>query len=287
MTVPRSRRISSLAAQLYLWLVIVFLFMPAIVLVAFSFNASPFFNLPFTGLTFHWFSKAFHNTAMMSALGNSLKVAIPTAIIAPAIALATALGLRRASRWARRGVDAAVPLPLLVPGMIWSLALLLGFTRLNVEPSIWTVLVGHVLLSLPIVILLVTTRLSSFKHEWEEAAESLGASRAMFVRRVVVPHMAPALIAGALMAFTISFSDFVIAFFLTGQGFTTLPIYIYSLIRFQADPSITAMASMLFIFALVLFLVVAKLQGREVKAAAGRAALASVGATNRASEDES
>ncbi len=276
-------RIGSIAGQAYLWLVIAFLFAPALVLVAFSFNTSPFFNLPFTGVTTHWFGVVFHNPAMISALENSLKVAVPTALIATAIGLMTALGLRGASRWLRRGVDAAVPLPLLVPGMIWSIALLILFTRLNIRSSVWTVLAGHVLLALPFVVLLITTRLGNFQRDWEEAAASLGASRLMFVRRVFVPHMAPALAAGALMAFTISFNDFIVAFFLTGGGFTTLPIYIYSLVRWQSDPSISAASSLIFVFALASFLVVAKLQGREVKAA-GRAAFA--GGTSNTKEQE-
>jgi spermidine/putrescine transport system permease protein len=136
---------------------------------------------------------------------------------------------------------------------------------------------------LPFVVLLITTRLNSFRPEWDEAAQSLGASRAVFVRRVFLPHMAPALIAGAMMAFTISFNDFIVAFFLTGGGFTTLPIYIYSLVRWQSDPSLAAVSSLVFLFALVLFLCVAKLQGREVEAA-GRTAFAGVGTQSKEHE---
>jgi spermidine/putrescine transport system permease protein len=117
------------------------------------------------------------------------------------------------------------------------------------------------------VVLLMTTRLSSFQREWDEAARSLGANRLMFVRRIFLPHMMPAVIAGGLMAFTLSFNDFVIAFFLTGQGFNTLPIYIFSLVRWQADPSISAMSSLVFVFALILVVVIAKIQGREVASA--------------------
>lgn len=265
-------RIGSVLGQAYLWLVIAFLFGPAILLVVFSFNESPIFALPLTGFTFHWFGEAFADEQMMKALGNSVKVAVPAAAISTALGLLTALGLRGAPRYVRRAVDIVVPLPLLVPGLIWSLALLIALSRVNLRPSMQTVLFGHVLLSLPFVVLLITTRLSSFQREWEEAAQSLGASRSMFVRRVFVPHMLPALLAGALMAFTISFNDFIIAFFLTGQGFNTLPIYIYSLVRWESSPAISAVSSMLFLFALTLFLVVAKIQGREM-AVAGRAAL--------------
>lgn len=265
-------RIGNVLGQAYLWLVIAFLFAPALLLVVFSFNESPIFALPLTGFTFHWFGEVFADEQMMKALKNSVKVAVPTAVISTALGLLTALGLRGAPRAIRRAVDLVVPLPLLVPGIIWSLALLVALSRFGMRPSMQTVLFGHVLLSLPFVILLITTRLASFQREWDEAAQSLGASRLLFVRRVFVPHMLPALLAGALMAFTISFNDFIVAFFLTGQGFNTLPIYIYSLVRWESTPSISAVSSLLFLFALTLFLVVAKIQGREI-AAAGRAAL--------------
>jgi spermidine/putrescine transport system permease protein len=255
------------AAQVYLWLVVLFLFFPALVLVAFSFNKSPFFTLPFTGVTGHWFGVAFRNTAMITALKHSLVIAALTAVLATAGGFLVALGMRGASPRLRRGIDLFGPLPLLVPAMIWSIALLILLTKVHVQPSVRTVLAGHVLLTLPFVVLLMTTRLSSFQREWEEASLSLGGSRWTFVRRIFLPHMMPAVIAGGLMAFTLSFNDFVIAFFLTGAGFTTLPIYIFSLVRWQADPSISAVSSLVFGFALILVVVIAKIQGREVASA--------------------
>jgi spermidine/putrescine transport system permease protein len=264
----KSGRIGALCAQTYLVLVIAFLFFPALVLVAFSFNKSPFFNLPFTGVTLHWFSEAFRNSAMVAALENSLEIASLTAVCATVGGFGVSLALRGARRRVRRSVDAIAPLPLLVPSMIWSIALLIAMHRLGIQPSIWSVLCGHVLLTLPFVVLLLTTRLGTVQREWDEVSTSLGASRWMYLRRIFVPHMLPAIIAGALMAFTLSFNDFIIAFFLTGQGFNTLPVYIYSLIEYQADPSIAAMASCVFVLALILVVAIAKLQGREAAASA-------------------
>jgi spermidine/putrescine transport system permease protein len=265
--------IGRVAAQAYLWLVVLFLFFPALVLVAFSFNKSPFFTLPFTGVTAHWFGVAFRNAAMITALEHSLEIAALTAMLATVGGFLVALGMRGASPRLRRAIDLLGPLPLLVPAMIWSIALLILMTKVRVQPSVRTVLAGHVLFTLPFVVLLMTTRLTSFQREWEEASLSLGASRWVFVRRIFLPHMMPAVIAGALMAFTLSFNDFVIAFFLTGAGFTTLPIYIFSLVRWQADPSISAVSSLVFGFALILVVVIAKIQGREVASATQTAML--------------
>ena len=175
-----------------------------------------------------------------------------------------ALGLRQASSRLRRTADFILPLPLLVPSLIWSIALLLTISKLHLLPSVWTVYLGHVLLTIPFVFLLVTIRVSNFNPEWAEAADSLGASRWLFVRKVFLPHVAPALIAGAVMAFTISFNDFIVAYFLTGTGFNTLPVYIYSYIQNISDPSIAAVSTAVFVFALTLFLLAVLLQGREV-----------------------
>ena len=127
-------------------------------------------------------------------------------------------------------------MPLLLPGLIWGIALLILFSRLGIELSIFTVLIAHVLLTLPLVVLTVTTRLQTLDPRVEEAAMSLGATYPEMVYRVILPHVAPALVASGLMAFTISFNEFVLAFFLTGGGFQTLPIYIYSLIRWESSP---------------------------------------------------
>src|SRR3954453_20077286 len=153
--------VGRVAAQAYLWLVVAFFFFPALVLVAFSFHKSPFFTLPFTGITAHWYGVAFRNTAMITALKHSLLVAALTAVIATAGAFLVALGMRGASPKLRRAIDLFGPLPLLVPAMIWSIALLILMTKVNVHPSAKTVLAGHVLLTLPFVVLLMTTRLAS------------------------------------------------------------------------------------------------------------------------------
>ena len=187
---------------------------------------------------------------MVTALENSLKVAGLTAVISTALSFVAALGLRRASGRTRRIVDFTTPLPLLVPVMIWSVALLITIAKVNLLPSVWTIVVGHVLLTTPFVFLLIMIRIDSFRQEWAEAAESLGAGRFFVLRRVIVPHVAPAIAAGVLMAFTISFNDFIVAFFLTGQTFTTLPVYIYSYIHNLADPSIAAVSTLVFLLVL-------------------------------------
>jgi spermidine/putrescine transport system permease protein len=250
--------------RVYLAVIVLFLFAPVILLAIFAFNKSPFFTLPLKWFTFHWFSVAYHNQAMMTSLRNSVEIAALTAVTSTTLSFIAALGLRQATSRIRRAADFVLPLPLLVPSLIWSIALLLTISKLHLLPSVWTVYLGHVLLTIPFVFLLVTIRVSNFNPEWAEAADSLGAGRWLFIRRVFFPHVAPALVAGALMAFTISFNDFIVAYFLTGTGFNTLPVYIYSYIQNISDPSIAAVSTAVFAFALTLFLVAVALQGREL-----------------------
>jgi spermidine/putrescine transport system permease protein len=256
----------------YLSLVYLFLFAPSLVVVIFSFNQSRFFSLPLRGFTTDWYREMLARQPLIDATKNSFSVALLT------LAFSTVLGGIAGiylARWrGRRGLQAIVssilPMPLLLPGLIWGIALLILFSRLGRELSIFTVLIAHVLLTLPLVVLTVSTRLQTLDPRVEEAALSLGAKYPETVRRVILPHVAPALLASGLMAFTISFNEFVLAFFLTGGGFQTLPIYIYSLIRWESSPIINAAATVMLLFAGVLVLAMYWVEGARALRALGR-----------------
>lgn len=176
---------------------------------------------------------------------------------------------RQNSGW-RTVATSVIPMPLLLPGLIWGIALLILFSRLDTPLSIVTVLIAHVLLTLPLVVLTVSTRMQTLDPRIEEAAMSLGATYPETLYRVVLPHVAPALLSSALMAFTISFNEFVLAFFLTGGGFQTLPIYIYSLIRWESSPIINAAATVMLVFAALMVLLMYWLEGARALRAIGR-----------------
>jgi spermidine/putrescine transport system permease protein len=279
MTSPRY--IVSLLKGGYLILVYLFLFAPSIVVVIFSFNESRFFSLPIRGYTVNWYHEMVNRQPLIDATKNSFYVATLTVICA--VVLGGIAGVLLA-RWrsqtvARAFITSVIPMPLLLPGLIWGLALLILFSRLDIRLSIFTVLIAHVLLTLPLVILIVSTRLQSLDPSVEEAALSLGASYPEMVYRVILPHVAPALLASGLMAFTISFNEFILAFFLTGGGFNTLPIYIYSLIRWEASPIINAAATVMLVFAGLLVLLMYWLEG-------ARALRGISGSSNRSDEEE-
>lgn len=247
----RSRRGTNLVKGGFLLLVYLFLFAPSIVVVIFSFNESRFFSLPIRGYTLDWYREMAARQPLIEATKNSFYVAALTVLVAVTLGGVTGILL---TRWRSRSiirtvVSSVIPMPLLLPGLIWGLALLILFSRFDITLSIFTVLIAHVLLTMPLVILIVSTRLQTLDPAVEEAALSLGANYPEMVYRVVLPHVAPALLASGLMAFTISFNEFILAFFLTGGGFNTLPIYIYSLIRWEASPIINAVATIMLLFA--------------------------------------
>lgn len=257
----------------FLALVYLFLFFPSIIVVVFSFNQSRFFSLPMKGFTTAWYGEMLTRAPLVEATKNSFVVALLTVVVATTLGGAAGIFL---ARWRSRSrlrtvVESIIPMPLLLPGLIWGLALLILFSRAGTPLSIFTVLVAHVLLTLPFVVLTVRTRLQTLDPRVEEAAMSLGATYPETVYRVVLPHVAPALFASGLMAFTISFNEFVLAFFLTGGGFQTLPIYIYSLIRWESSPIINAVATVMLVIAGVLVLIMYWVEGaRALQTLGGR-----------------
>jgi spermidine/putrescine transport system permease protein len=251
------------ARGLFLALVFLFLFAPSVVVVIFSFNESKFFSLPIKGYTLDWYREMIHRQPLIDATRNSFYIASLTVVVSVGLgSIAGVLFTRwRTNKAVKALVSSVIPLPLLLPGLIWGLALLILFSRFDIRLSIWTVLAAHVLLTLPLVILIVSTRLQTLDPSVEEAALSLGATYPETLYRVVLPHIAPALLASALMTFTISFNEFILSFFLTGGGFNTLPIYIYSLIRWEASPIINAIATVMLLFATLLIVAMYWIEG--------------------------
>lgn len=256
-------RLSRFLSASYLLGIYAFLFLPAILVVVFSFNASRFWAFPLRGFTFRWYEEAFARKAAIDAIWNSVSVACLTTILAILLGTAAAIGIHDRSSKSLRGLEGMILLPQLIPSLIWSIAILLFLSILKLPTGMITVTLGHTLLTCPFVFLLISTRLANMNPHLENAALSLGASWFYFLRRVLVPHLAPALISSGLITFAISFSDLIVAFFLTGGGFNTLPVYMYSLIQFEPSPMINAIASMVFAVGVGLALTAFVIGGRE------------------------
>lgn len=246
-TDPVARHKRLVRAGLVSWatLIYVFLFAPIILLVLFSFNANRYGTLPVTGWTTHWYTDAFHNEQIKEAVSETLKIALEVTAIATIVGTAAAFPLVRANIPFRSGLRVGLILPILIPGLLIGVSLLSFFTSvLHVPLSSQTAVIGQSVYVTPFVLLVVASRLEGFDRSLERAAADLGASTWQTLRRIVLPLLAPAIVAGALFAFTLSLDEFVITLFLIGAG-NTLPIYIYTQVKFGITPEVNAVATLL------------------------------------------
>jgi ABC-type spermidine/putrescine transport system permease subunit II len=222
-----------------------FLFAPIILLVLFSFNANQYGTLPITGWTLHWYRTAFSDFQIQDALKTTLAVAVEVTAISTIVGTAAAFPLVRAHLPFRSGIRAALTLPIMLPGLLIGVSLLTFFTSvLHLTLSNQTVVIGQSVYVTPFVILVVASRLEGFDRSLERAAADLGANAYQRLRHVVLPLIGPAIFAGALFAFTLSLDEFVITLFLIGGG-NTLPIYIYTQVKFGITPEVNALATLL------------------------------------------
>src|SRR3954471_15736759 len=232
--------------------VYVFLFAPIVLLVVFSFNANRYGTFPFTGWTTSWYGQVFGDYQIKDALSTSLRVAVEVTVISTIVGTAAAFPLVRSRLPFRSGVRIAFTLPIMIPGLLIGVSLLVLLTStFHFQLSPQTAVIGQAIYTTPFVLLLVAARLQGFDPALERAASDLGANTFHRLRRVVLPLIMPAIFAGALFAFTLSLDEFIITLFLIG-GHNTLPIYIYTQVKFGITPEVNALASLLLAASLAL-----------------------------------
>lgn len=222
---------------------LLFLYLPIFLVVLFAFNDAPYVGFPITGLTTRWFSQVFHNQDAIDAFSTSLQVAGLAVAAAVALAVPAAVQLSRAKGALRNASVALLSLPLLVPPVVLGLGIIIGLKALAVERSFWVIVAGHTLLVLPVVMLVVMARLEGLDRNQELAAMDLGATPARALWSVTIPQALPAIVAGAMLGFALSLDEFILTFLVTGTT-TTLPLFVYGSLRFQVDPSLTAIATL-------------------------------------------
>jgi ABC-type spermidine/putrescine transport system permease subunit II len=226
-------------------LVLGFLYLPIAVMVLFSFQQGKSVTFPFRGPSLEWYEKALANQQLISGVVNSVWVAIIVAVLATIIGTMAAFGLVRGGVRFPNGIRIAVTMPIMLPGILLGLSLLIFLARvINLQLSLWTVVLGHLLFTTPFVVLIVAARLSGFSRSLEWAAADLGASPVRVLWYVVLPLIAPAIVAGALIAVTLSIDEFIVTFFLIGPQ-STLPLYIYTQIKFGVTPEVNAIATLI------------------------------------------
>jgi spermidine/putrescine transport system permease protein len=264
-------------------LVYIFLYAPILVLVVFSFNSSKA-NIVFEGMVnrgpcgpFYWYCQLLQNEDAMDATRNTLIIAVTSTITATIIGTMAALALQRYEFRGKRFSETALYFPIVTPEIVMGIGILVLFSAffgwinqaLALAPDrrlslgLATVIVSHIAFSVPFVILTVRARLHGFDNRVEEAAMDLGANEFTTFRRVTLPLIAPGVLAGAMLAFTLSLDDFIITFFTTGPGATTLPIYVYGLLRRTVTPEVNALSTVWILVVLVAVAISQWFQSRE------------------------
>jgi spermidine/putrescine transport system permease protein len=241
---PRARLVRILLGS---WAIViyVFLFAPILALVLFSFNANRYGTFPFTGWTMHWYGQVFHDYQIKDALFTTLRISAEVTAIATFVGTAAAFPLVRSRLPFRSGIRIGMTLPIMIPGLLIGVSLLVLLTDVfHLQLSEQTAVIGQSVYTTPFVVLLVAARLQGFDPALERAASDLGANTYRRLRYVVLPLIMPAIFAGALFAFTLSLDEFIITLFLIGAH-NTLPIYIYTQVKFGITPEVNALASLL------------------------------------------
>jgi spermidine/putrescine transport system permease protein len=251
--------------------VMLFLYMPLFVLMAFSFNDSKR-NVVWRGFTTKYYGKAWENDQLWGAMVNSLTIAFLATLVSLVIGTLAAVMLWRFRFPFKGAVDGTISLPIIVPEICLGVAFLVFFSTIGFPTNLprpfnmGAIIIAHITFCFPFVTMVVRARLASFNREQEEAAKDLGASEWQAFRDVLIPHIKPALISGALLAFTLSLDDFVITFFTSTPGTDTFPVLVYSLVKRGVTPDVNAASTILILLTVVLTAVALKLQGAKALA---------------------
>ena len=253
---------------------LVFLYLPTILLIIFSFNASTVIAFPLSGFTTGFYEAAWQNPEIKESLFASLKVAAGTAAVATALAVLVSYALARRSLRFKAGVSALLLLPLVVPTVVLGVSLLVLFRPsdpiIPIPLGLWAVLIGHVVIALPFCVLLLLPRIAAIDERLEEAAHDLGASGLTTFRRVILPLILPALLASLIVAFVISIDEVVVASFLV-QDQATYPVYLYSGLRLSGQTSLLMPVATVMIVASTILILAAALISRYGERRAGLA----------------
>ena len=270
---PRRRPIGALEYGRRLWLrvtvaaTLVFLYAPIVTLVVFSFNDSKR-NIVWRGFTTRYYEKAWQNDSLIEAFTNSLTIAFMSTAASLVLGTLAALLLWRFRFPGKSAFEGTVSLPIVVPEICMGVAMLAFFSRIGWPSELpWplnlgAITIAHISFSFPFVAMIVRARLTGFNPELEEAARDLGASAWQTFRDVLLPYLRPGLVAGGLLAFTLSLDDFVITFFTAGPDQITFPVKVYSMVRFSVTPEVNAASTVLIGITLLLTAIALWLQNR-------------------------
>lgn len=262
------KKLSSLKAYAIVYLV--FLYAPIVLLPIFAFNSGKIIAFPLKGFTTDWFAEMWANPSLRRALANSLIIAISSSVFATVLGVFAARAATRYKFPLKGGIVGMIMLPLVLPEIIVAMAMLVVLLAIGVKLSVFTVILGHVLICTPYTVAILNTAFGSLDRSLEEAAYDLGETKASTFRLIILPLVAPGIISSLLIAFTISLDEFIIAFFLAGTE-PTLPTYIFSQLRFpKSIPSIMALGTCLVLLSIILLTIAEYFRRRGLARTGGK-----------------
>lgn len=245
------------------WIVYVFLYVPILIVIVFSFSDSANVGI-WGGFTLDWYDRMLGNEQLMRALRNSVIVGIVSTVVSTILGTAAAIALERYRRWlGKRTFDALLYLPVIIPDVTMAVMLLIWFAQLQLAFGLTTILLAHIAFNISFVAIVVRARLANMDESLEEAASDLYATRWQAFRRVTLPLIWPGVIGGALLALTLSLDDVVITSLVQGPGATTLPVYVFGLIRRAVTPEINAVSTVMLVASMILVFVSLGFQRRS------------------------
>ena len=258
---PKTWRSHVLCA--YAMAILAFLYLPLLILALYSFNESRI-NAVWSGFTFDWYLTLFKNRRVLEALTNSLIVAFASTIVSTVLGTTAAIALNKYQYKYKNVINGLLYLPILIPEIVMGLSLLVLFSQAHIPLGKTSLILAHITFCVSFVVITVNARLEGLRPELEQAAMDLYATPFQTFRYVTLPLAMPGIVAGALMAFTLSIDDFIISFFVAGPNSTTLPLYIYAMVKRGISPEINALSTLLMLATIVLVVLAQILQPQHV-----------------------
>lgn len=249
---------------LYTCLVYIFLYLPIVVVIVFSFNTSKM-NIKFEGFTLAWYYRMFENRQLMDSFKNTLLVAAVSTIASVIIGTLCAVGLYKFESKIKSVISNSLYIPIVIPEIVFGIALLIFFSSIKVETSMVTLIISHITFSMPFVVITVRSRIAGFDRSILEAARDLGANEFTTFIRVTLPMIMPGVISGGMLALTISLDDVVISFFMAGADSTTLPLKILGMVRKGVSPDVNALSTLMILGTVGIMILSQMIRGKQEK----------------------
>lgn len=240
--------------KLYLALIILFFYAPIVYVIIFSFNSSRSLT-SFTGFSFRWYEKMFKSRSMMDSVYYSLLIALIATLVSTVVGTITSIGLSKQNRIIREIITQVNNLPMLNPDIVTAIGLMLFFSTLNIPTGFATLLIAHIAFCIPYVMLSINPKLRQLDDNIAEAALDLGCTPMQTLGKVIIPQIKEGIISGALVAFTMSFDDFVISYFTTGPGINNISTYVYSTSK-RINPSINSLSTLIVLMVTVVLILI-------------------------------